>query len=346
MSSLNKSSTSVSQSIPITSNNIYNFRGTNNFQHFYSKSVFVNNIEFQIELYLNGKNEDEEGYVQFQVQLLTKLSSFNIKSLVLFICLHCKEAHTSFKDPQILNKHNDIIKWPLYQLPISELSGDTVFGYNIELLQMKYKNNSMLPYKNKNGKQQLFGYRRLATTSRVRFEWNINEIIMKLFQQARCGKSYSSIDINNIWCLCCYPNGNDQTSKGYLVLSLKLIRLPPNIRSIVANLKFETKAQNVFPHQEKYKFSYEESEHLWWSTLLTTQSLYDMNQLSFSVSIEIIKVYADTKKEKEIKREEWIDYGIDTEYLPSMSGAVDDGTPIIDDIKQVYFFSSLGLFLF
>ena len=177
------SSTSVSESIAVPWNNIFNFRDTDNFEPFYSKSVLVNNIEFKIELYLNGQNDDEMGYVQFNI-ILFKIPH-NVKSIVLTVRLHCKVRNTSYKQVQILTHKNDIISWPKYQLPLSELEGDTVFGCDIELLQMKYSNSSSIVSNifgggnkhnkdNDDEKEQIFTYRPLATTAKVRFEWEID----------------------------------------------------------------------------------------------------------------------------------------------------------------------------
>ena len=346
------SSTSVSQSIQIKVpfDKIYNLQDTDDFSPFHTKSIFINNIEFKIELYLNGQNEDEMGYVQFRIVLHEIPPNINMESIILTVRLCCNEVFTSWKHPQILYQKGDTISWPTNILPLIELKGDTIFGCDMELTQMKYSKQRRFTFggshshDNDDEKHQIFTYRPLATTAKCKFEWEIDEMIMKLFKEAQDGKSYCSIDINNIWCLCCYPNEN-----GFVVLSLKLLRLPPKVRCIEINLRLNTitTANKVPPHQARYEFDYANPEsQKWYSELLPTQALFGMDYLVFKGSIEILRVWED-KKGKFVKPDNWIDYGIDTEYEPSMLSPIDDGSlsPITDGQVCLFYVSLLFAYL-
>eukprot|EP01084_Bolivina_argentea_P271788 462542_1 len=329
---------SVSDSVNVSWNDIQNI--ANNYKQLTkTKKLTINNIELTVELSANNE-EKEDVYIQFQI-ILNKSPS-NVKLVILFYRIYCQPSRTLFKQSGILIKKKDKIKWPSHQLALSEFTDkhNCKFNYDLELLQIKYNKDSLLGglvgKKRSIDEQKLFRYRQLATTSRVKFEWNINDQVMQLFKIAKCGKSYSSIDVNNIWCLCCYPNGNEIQYEGHLLLSLKLLRLPPNVRTVDVNLKFETKGKNinVRPYQrENISFNYIDYEHVWYDPFFPTESLWskDCNRLTFAVSIEIQKIYQDVGKNnqqnkgKEIKPHEWSDFHIDTEYLPQMSGEIDDG---------------------
>eukprot|EP01084_Bolivina_argentea_P299375 516038_1 len=284
------------------------------------QTIQINNISFRLQLRLNDSK-----YIQYH--LIANQLPPDIAHIVIFCRLYCNFLTLMgepilYKQTKLFQNKNDHISWPIHQLRLSvckkhkKTTQNIEFQCDIQLLQIKEK-------------QYISRFLSFSTSAHVSFEWNITETLINSFKKAKFGKGFYSRDISNIWCLCCYPNGNynNINSKGSLLLSLQLLRLPIQVSSF--QITFLLQCEDKIWMQKKCLFGYDSSVQIWPSNLFQTQLLHKLRSMILKVSIKIDRVSGIDGKE--INKHMWNKNKIqslsqDTEFALDMEIDIDSMT--------------------
>eukprot|EP01084_Bolivina_argentea_P207882 354593_1 len=295
---------------PIKGSDLAQFLKTNSAQCFASKSLSINNIHFQVYIYPNGTDKKNIGYVQFVV-VPSKFDS-NIKSVTVCCKLYCPVFQVMFKEVITLNKSSDNIQWSNYALPLSECehiithnrTDHLDFICDLEMLKIKDKSNKY----NSGIKQRLsirkqsglpisaFQPRTLTLKTHTNIEWNITNQMIALFKHIINGKSFYSQDINNMWCLCVYSNGN------HFELALKLLYLPPEIKTIAVDFSIQkNKSVEKLVQKRNILFNYKKTQET--ATLFKVSDLMKWCSSKVSISVKVKKIFQVVKGKNAIGEE-------------------------------------------
>eukprot|EP01084_Bolivina_argentea_P171950 297887_1 len=209
------------------------FLKSNTQQCFGSQSLSINNVNFQVYMYPNGRDKSNIGNIQL---VINNTFEQKIKSVVVSCKLYCRSLQIMFKEVRILTS-KDGSQFSKCDLPLFECQNIMIknginyldFVCDIEILKIKY---GTLP------KQCSSSLSLIENTvkSHVHIDWVVSNKMMDLFKHSVSKKCFYSEDIQNTWCLCTYPNGTKGKKKDNGVeLLLKLLRLPNNLKLIALN---------------------------------------------------------------------------------------------------------------
>eukprot|EP01083_Nonionella_stella_P156174 505373_1 len=327
MSSSVATDTTESVHFAIKDSDLTQFYKTNCGQEFASKALSISNIHFQIYIYPNGHKKEQFGYIQFMVVPWPTTFESNIKSITVRCQLYCGALQVMFKQVQTLHKVSDIIRWLPHRIaaPQPQYTKHLDFVCDIELLRIKYKSNGLRRKLSLHSTRRedslslpcmdnVFQPQSSLLKSHVDIVWTISNEMLQLFINASNTTSHYTQTMNSMWSLCVFPNGMTQKDNENVMLLLKLMRLPPEIRSIDVDVEIQSEenhSMQMLHRRREILFNYDKTQEIF--PLFTSALLNTMKAFKLKVMIKIIKIYEDigSKQKGRAVTDSWSIFGYD-----------------------------------
>ena len=195
-------------------------------QKFVSNRFKICELEWQIEIYPNGKKNDDESSVKVYIKLLSLPSSW--KHFFARIRVICNETKTSFTWISKFVK-NYKAGWHDNSMRLEEIQHLEKLSFTVSatILKIILNDNDQILYKKKTTKP-----------INASINWKINEEILNKIKVAHNGKRFESPIYNDVWCLRIIPNSSKQEDKGWCQISLQLCGpLPVHVQNMKINWK-------------------------------------------------------------------------------------------------------------
>lgn len=220
-------------------------------QILYSSTYNYQGIEFCNYWYPNGNSKHYADQVIFGVTLC-KLPK-NVKSITIYYRLQCnifnclwKSIHTFEQDKC---NTNNCIGWNPFNMKLSKCKNKKKIDFNcyVNVIRKVYKNDNHHPQNNHNNKHELVqvdtNCENIKESLQItKYQWLLSSAEITEAQQCELGKTFYSANFGQIenYCLFIAPKGFDQNIKNnadwlddnHLMLYLRLLRLPINIKKL------------------------------------------------------------------------------------------------------------------
>eukprot|EP01084_Bolivina_argentea_P263093 445178_1 len=112
---------------------------------------------------------------------------------------------------------------------------------------------------------------------------------------AQCGKCFNSkifILYGLKWCLTIFPNGDEQSSEGFVQFYIDLISISPNITTTAFNYNIELLETNTIYNTTPIFTFHDEDRSSWWpEKCLNIDRIKQVKQLTFKLNLNILALY-------------------------------------------------------
>eukprot|EP01084_Bolivina_argentea_P058942 107583_1 len=258
-----------------------------NKQQFVSDPFEIGKLKWIIQAYPNGIDEDSIGLFDIFVKLLSLPQKWDhiivrrtiecIQSLSKYTCIATYEKDSSFGwcDGALSLKEVSHFKQLTFIITITIL--------RIELIEnLSHKIFYQINNKNEHKK-------------RYHIQWKIDEILMTKMKESNTGKCYeSNIEKEGLFCIQCFPNGDNAASKGDVELYIQLCSLPRNISKLEIQYSLSCIETNSKDTRTK-EFDYDNDQSAKWShDVLSFDEFKKYENVTFEADI-IIKNRYDLK---------------------------------------------------
>eukprot|EP01084_Bolivina_argentea_P085306 154171_1 len=271
--------------------------------------IEIMNCKFQMIFYPNGEFDDEEGYVQFYLELIDKPQ--NMKCVIIYYIMNCIEANYECRSCHKFIDLKNATAWPPFNVPIKvyKQSNELHFGCFIDVKHIVYNKKDKKDEKDENDKKIQSDYTNpMKINICSEYKWDISNELLTMFKNAPCGKGFYSPNYgNNTWCLIIGPNGDNKTNKGSFICGPKILQLPFGIGAIGVIYSLESNYNNI-KWNDMQLFHYSKKCAQWSDDTFPNDALKDIDHLWVKVTNKIISVYGTDLQL--IESDLWSKYGI------------------------------------
>lgn len=238
----------------------------------------IRNISIVPELYMHWEHFDRE-YLVFQIRIDSQsMKSANINKISFINRLKCIETDTSWMSHVVAtNEFDKIASWSTYQLQWRKVAGnqELTFSNEIDILSIEYDNKMEV---------DVIHHASLIN-KRMRFEWNIDDVLLNKMKLAYKGQIFWSDLLGNRGAFAIYlaPNGITPKCKGQVMLGLQTLRMPIGE---IQNVCFELRSRNGLLYARNKRINLE-SERL----ESRVESMYKTSMLKKLHTVKVIATF-------------------------------------------------------
>eukprot|EP01083_Nonionella_stella_P011783 33413_1 len=245
----------------------------------------------------------------------------NVRSLVIYYEVCCRETNSSEKDTKVLEKNGDSMLWPMYNMTVKECRNCRYLTFHVYLDIIKVyfdRSNTSIHF------------RPITMHKQASFVWTISGILLEEFKQSHFGKYWYSAnfgldgseinDDNFAWCLYAAPHGYNQTMNQDVYVGLVLLNLPPQIKAIEINYVIKVWVSNTrYIHYQKKRHTMHYKSNcaaINGSHQLKITDIRNMKygeRMTVNAHIDIVRIFDD--KACEVEKSKWNRFGIITESM-------------------------------
>eukprot|EP00485_Elphidium_margaritaceum_P006209 CAMPEP_0202704018 /NCGR_PEP_ID=MMETSP1385-20130828/16776_1 /ASSEMBLY_ACC=CAM_ASM_000861 /TAXON_ID=933848 /ORGANISM="Elphidium margaritaceum" /LENGTH=396 /DNA_ID=CAMNT_0049361957 /DNA_START=53 /DNA_END=1243 /DNA_ORIENTATION=+ len=270
------------------------FRKTSNGRAMYGPHFELNkHIRFQLTLCPNGWKTNQNGSVQFYIEL-KHLPSY-IEDIVILYQLRNVETGAQCKKIRKFTKSLDAQSWGTNNLRMHECDDNDVLQFIalVKLLRVRFKTESENNNNNNNKQRQLQSLiyiERMQMPKYIEFEWKIEGQLLHEFRHCKQGKFFYSPSFGNgAFCFEIAPNGWHSSNRGRVMVYLRLLQLPPNVANAVCQCHFDSNQRAVLaPSTERITLCYDVHGLEWTLKNASIRLLKESESLILYVKIQVI----------------------------------------------------------
>eukprot|EP01083_Nonionella_stella_P022816 63076_1 len=276
----------------------------NNMDKYESNLFEIDGLRWYLKLYPNGYNRKTHGYVQLFVTLACL--PLHVKNVLAIIRLSCHQTLTSYTFFADISKKHKTWGWhrnfsvhELHSLFLLNQCNRLTFECEIKVLNItaEVKNRKWhtgITYAYNTPSIQINNANILH--NRYEHSWQIDRSLMEMFRKSENGKMYESKIFHDMFCLQIYPNGFKKQAVGNVQVFCQICAFPQDISAILVKLELLC-VDNQAKWQHIVKFDMDYNNWGWTDGTITTNELYDYDELTFKARIQFIELYDENGNE-------------------------------------------------
>eukprot|EP01083_Nonionella_stella_P091140 254736_1 len=299
---------------------------SNNKEQFVSPSFQIGGLKWIIQAYPNGIDEDSMGLFDIFVKLLSLPPKWD--HIIVRRTIECLESSSKYTCIATYEKDSSF-GWCDGALSLKEVAQfkQLTFVIKITILRIELIENHQIFYEINT---------HLEYKQRYKIEWKIDKQLMHKMKASNTGKCYESeIDKDGVWCIQCFPNGDNAASKGDVELYIQLCALPCDISKV--EMRYTLSCVETLSRDTRVKeFDYDNDQSAKWShDVLSFESFKQYETLAFIAEINILNKYDLKGDMLSDTQSHWKWYLEQNKYFQEISGKPKPHEDICNELRSI-----------